>query len=596
MRNFYVIWASLLFSFVFPFAVCGQETRLQQELKRLPEDVLASAIGVTRQGTAIPSALAPADLDYATSKFRVLLVGGLDAKPESVAGTVQLLRWFYGEDAAKPYRERFVLSAVPCLNPDGYNAGKLPQNLSGGEPGRVFPPAGKAYSDPKIPEAIYLWRWIGMHAPDLVVTVTVDEKITWLVPQAATDRLSTDLKRALPAASTLESKTHLAAALGKESPSNVGPVAAVALQAPAEQMQTAFGQLLDALEATPERAPSPARRALQRRLARTPAQVAEQLAGRYGQNLNSVVYIPAVALIGRLRLAELTGNQEHAEAVRQIAAPYLNGDKPSLPQRFGGSHLSGHLIFAEIARRSDDKRAAALVKQVADLGFDGDRPRPSMPAHSEMSDAVFMGGPVLAYAGRLTGDRKYFDQCRRHVEFMQQLCLRKDGLYRHSPLDEAAWGRGNGFPALGLALILSQLPKEDRNRAKLWESFRAHLQALAKHQDPTGCWHQVIDRPESYRELTCTCMIGFAMARGVLEGWLDADTYRPRVERAWYAVKTRVAPDATLVDVCTGTGKQKSLRAYYDRTAILGQDARGGAMSLLFATEMIRWEQSKRSR
>lgn len=34
------------------------------------------------------------------------------------------------------------------------------------------------------------------------------------------------------------------------------------------------------------------------------------------------------------------------------------------------------------------------------------------------------------------------------------------------------------------------------------------------------------------------------------------------------------------------TGKQKSLREYYDRPAILGADDRGGAMALLFATEM----------
>ena len=48
----------------------------------------------------------------------------------------------------------------------------------------------------------------------------------------------------------------------------------------------------------------------------------------------------------------------------------------------------------------------------------------------------------------------------------------------------------------------------------------------------------------------------------------------------------RVSPDGSLVDVCTGTGKQKSLRDYYDRTAILGPDPRGGAMALLIATEV----------
>jgi hypothetical protein len=40
------------------------------------------------------------------------------------------------------------------------------------------------------------------------------------------------------------------------------------------------------------------------------------------------------------------------------------------------------------------------------------------------------------------------------------------------------------------------------------------------------------------------------------------------------------------VDVCTGTGKQKSLRDYYDRGAILGPDPRGGGMAWLIASEM----------
>jgi unsaturated rhamnogalacturonyl hydrolase len=48
-----------------------------------------------------------------------------------------------------------------------------------------------------------------------------------------------------------------------------------------------------------------------------------------------------------------------------------------------------------------------------------------------------------------------------------------------------------------------------------------------------------------------------------------------------------VAPDGQLIDVCTSTGKQKNLKAYLDRKAILGLDPRGGAMALLLATELI---------
>lgn len=81
-------------------------------------------------------------------------------------------------------------------------------------------------------------------------------------------------------------------------------------------------------------------------------------------------------------------------------------------------------------------------------------------------------------------------------------------------------------------------------------------------------------------------MITFAMTRGIRNGWLDRETFLPVIIKAWYAIRTRVGSDGQLVDVCTGTGKQKNLRAYYDRRAILVRDPRGGAMALLASTEM----------
>ncbi len=120
-----------------------------------------------------------------------------------------------------------------------------------------------------------------------------------------------------------------------------------------------------------------------------------------------------------------------------------------------------------------------------------------------MSDAVFMGCPILAQAGQLTGDARYFEMCIRHMRFMTKLNLRGDGLHRHSPLDETAWGRGNGFPALGLALVLEYMPADNPLRAEVLKVWQEHLRALLRHQDVTGAWHQVIDHPESYRELSC---------------------------------------------------------------------------------------------
>ncbi|MCI0360029.1 MAG: glycoside hydrolase family 88 protein, partial [Planctomycetaceae bacterium] len=278
------------------------------------------------------------------------------------------------------------------------------------------------------------------------------------------------------------------------------------------------------------------------RLTRTPRQVAEQLAKVYGHKLEQVAYIPALPLVARLRLSDLTGNASHREEVARLVAPFLSGEKSPVPK--SGSEQAGHLIFAELAAHAAGNgrdRWIALCQAAADQAFDTDgNPQPIMPFHNEMSDAVFMAGPILAATGKLTGERKYFDAAAMHFASMRKLCVRPDGIYRHSPLCEAAWGRGNGFPALGLAWALSEWPDDHPAKKELIAELQKHLAALKPHQDAkTGCWHQVIDHAESYDEYSCTCMIGWAMQRGIRCGWLAQDEYQPCVHRAWRAIKER---------------------------------------------------------
>ena len=538
---------------------------------RLP-GVIRTAIGVTRRETEIACFVTREDFNLHTPKTRVLLVGGLDGTTESVESTLTALRWFHTTAAAAKVRKRYLISAVPCINPDGIAAGKGPKNLSGGNPDAGFPPKAARYSDGKTPEAAYLWRWIAMHAPDLVVVVRNGEKLEWQSRPAGAAPLAS-LQTALKA-QRLGDPTALAAALS-------------GLRVVLPRGGEFLPELLSAMQRSRFNGPSPRREQLQKLVDRPPRLVGGNLAAAYGKELSSVTYIPAVAVIGRMGL----GPPRYLEDARAAAEPYFLGDRPAKP----GSpvSLAGHLVFAELARltRDPDRRVRyiELVSAAAEVAFDGagkvDLARLSS---SKMSDAVFMAGPILSRAAALTGEQRFFDASAAHIRNLRKMVHRKDGLYRHWPGVEAAWGRGNGFPAVGLAMCLSDFPASHPARRDLLNGYREHMNALAKHQDPNGCWHQIIDRPGSYRELTCTCMIGFAMLRGIRKGWLPPEQFRPVVDRAWYAVKQRIAPGGELVDVCTGTGKQKDLRAYYDRKAIRGRDARGGAMALLFTSEVVR--------
>ena len=550
-----------------------------------------TAIGVTRQGTPIPAFVTNGDFDPELDRTRVLLIGGLDGSTESIETTLEALEWFQNEFSASKFRGKWQMSAVPCANPDGALKGTA-DNQSGGDPTIGYPPNPKAYNDPKNSEAQYLWRWIGMHAPDIVVDLRGGGPFEVKSAPGGETRAS-QIAAGVATKRTL-AENELASALGSHSPSGVDSIPAIQVSCGSRGGQFILTDLLRRFERNRMNTPSPARIELRTRAARSPLRIALQLEKRYGNHLKTVMYQPALSLVARARLTDLTGNADHRAAVEKIVSPYLDGSKSPIGKRNSGSVLSGHLIFGELARSTDNKAYIPLVKAAADHGFDAEgRPKEAMPFHNEMSDAVFMSCPILAQAGVLTGDSKYFDMCLKHLKFMQNHCLRKDGIYRHSPLDEGAWGRGNGFPALGLAWTLSWLPEDYDGRYEILAAYRAHLGALARHQDPNGMWHQVVDHPESYREMTSTCMITFAMIRGIRNHWLNPEGFEPVVQRAWRAIKTRIANDGSLVDVCTGTGKQKNLRAYFDRAAILGPDERGGAMAFMVAAEMAAWEKER---
>ncbi|HLH31813.1 MAG TPA: glycoside hydrolase family 88 protein, partial [Terriglobia bacterium] len=323
---------------------------------------------------------------------------------------------------------------------------------------------------------------------------------------------------------------------------------------------------------------SEARREIERRRSRSPRQLAEELAQIYGHDLNQVTYIQSLALIARLRLGET------ADVVR-LAEPYANGSKDGLT-RPNSLALAGYLVFGELAERTRDPRYVELVRKAASYGFtDTGEMKEAMPFHGEMSDSVFMDFSILARAGKVTGEKKYFDMAARHFAFMLKLVQRPDGLFRHSPLTDAAWGRGNAFPALGMALALSDFPKDHPAFNSILQTYQRYMAKLAQFQDEDGLWREVVDYPGSYPEFTATAMIGFSMTRGIKNGWLDARTYQPVVDKAWQAVLTRSGADGVFMDVSESTNKQPTLEDYLRRAAILDRDPRAGAMALLFATE-----------
>jgi unsaturated rhamnogalacturonyl hydrolase len=296
-------------------------------------------------------------------------------------------------------------------------------------------------------------------------------------------------------------------------------------------------------------------------------------------------YIPAMSWAGALRLSALTGERQFAAAARKQMEPFLSGARPSIAEPYQLTSLAGHLAFAELAVRDKDQAAADLARKGADFIMPADAAKEIVRFPRQWTDDMFMASSVLSRVAALTKDERYSAVVGRLLTSYAEKLQRPDGLFIHAAEGPHAWGRGNGFAVLGVADALAFLPASWADRARVLEIHRRHINALLKHQADDGMWRQVVDQPESYREFTVTAMTIAAMARGVRVGWLDR-TIVPAIDRAWEALTTRIGADASVADVCAGTGAGPTLEYYLNRPAVSGGDDRGGAMALLAALEI----------
>ncbi|MGN0846559.1 MAG: DUF4861 family protein [Kiritimatiellia bacterium] len=208
-------------------------------------------------------------------------------------------------------------------------------------------------------------------------------------------------------------------------------------------------------------------------------------------------------------------------------------------------------------------------------------------------DDMYMITVLQSQAFRATGERKYIDRAAREMcLYLDELQLKDGaakGLFYHAPDVKYVWGRGDGWMAAGMALVLDRLPEDSKYRPRILEGYHAMMSALLKFQRPDGLWSQLIDMPEDPRnwgETSCTAMFAYSFMTGVARGWLDAAQYGPAARKAWLALCGRLDTFANISDVCVGTGKKDSLQYYFDRPRVNG-DPHGQAPMLWMASVLL---------
>ena len=187
-------------------------------------------------------------------------------------------------------------------------------------------------------------------------------------------------------------------------------------------------------------------------------------------------------------------------------------------------------------------------------------------------DDMFMGIPALAWYGKLTGDKKYYDEAVRQIRlFKEKMWVPEKNLFRHGwveAMDEHPafhWGRANGWAVLTMCDVLDALPQDYPGRAEVLDLYRKHVKGLCALQSGEGFWHQLLDRSDSYLESSATAIYAYCIAHGVCEGWLNPLEYGPAALLAWDAVSTVIDEEGMVHGTCVGTGMAFDPTFYYYR-------------------------------
>jgi len=222
---------------------------------------------------------------------------------------------------------------------------------------------------------------------------------------------------------------------------------------------------------------------------------------------------------------------------------------------------------------------------------DGTLCRPEPVRWTLWADDLFMSIPFLLRMAKISGDQVYYDETADQIQkFYRLLYDTESGLSYHgwfSPYSNTSpvfWGRANGWMIWALSEALQFIPDTHDDYQQLLAQFRAHIGGLIRYQDAGGLWHQVLDKPESFLETSCTAMYTLALARGVLNGWLP-DSYRLNALKAWNGLKTKIDRDGTVRDICRGTGIGDSFDFYFARQRF-DHDPRGLGAVITASLEM----------
>jgi unsaturated rhamnogalacturonyl hydrolase len=217
-------------------------------------------------------------------------------------------------------------------------------------------------------------------------------------------------------------------------------------------------------------------------------------------------------------------------------------------------------------------------------------------------DGLYMAEPFYAEFTRLSGNTKNFDDIANQFIWTENHTRdAKTGLLYHG-WDESKkqqwsnpvtgqspefWSRAMGWYAMAIVDVLDYFPSNHPKRKELIAILKRLSTALKNYQADSGVWYQITDKQTvngNYPEASATCMIVYALAKGVRLGYLD-ESFRPVAKNGYDGIlKNFIETDKEgyvhLVKTCSGAGLGGSpyrdgTFAYYIKEPLRTDDLKG---------------------
>jgi unsaturated rhamnogalacturonyl hydrolase len=191
-------------------------------------------------------------------------------------------------------------------------------------------------------------------------------------------------------------------------------------------------------------------------------------------------------------------------------------------------------------------------------------------------DGLYMGTPFYTrYTVTYEGGKNLDDVAKQFEVVQEHLLDKKAGLPYHA-WDESKqipwanintgtsptlWSRGIGWYAMALVDVLDYYPKNHPKQKVIVRYLNELVENLAKYQDASGLWYQVIDKGNkegNYLESSGSAMFTYVMAKGVEKGYLPKK-YKRLANKAFDGITKKlinVGEDGEihLTQVCSNFG------------------------------------------